>query len=194
MKHEESYLLSDPAIVELYWARDEAAIKHTDLKYRNYLLKTAYNVLEDMQDCEECLNDTYVETWNAIPPQRPRVLQAFLGSIMRNQAIDRFRQRHRRKSIPPCFLSSFEDLKGYALEDGEDYADTEAEQLASVISAWLRTLDARRRYVFLARYYDARPIDEIVQVLGVSRSTVTADIAFIKTSLRAALQKEGYTV
>ena len=112
MKQEGNYLLSDPAIVELYWARDEAAIKHTDLKYRNYLLKTAYNVLEDMQDCEECLNDTYVETWNAIPPQRPRVLQAFLGSIMRNQAIDKFRQRHRKKSIPPCFLSSFEDLKG----------------------------------------------------------------------------------
>ena len=194
MKQETNYLLSDPAIVELYWARDEAAIKHTDLKYRNYLLKTAYNVLEDMQDCEECLNDTYVETWNTIPPQRPRVLQAFLGRIMRNQAIDKYRQMHRKKSIPPCYLTSFEDLQGYALEDGEDYADTEAEFLASVISAWLRTLDERRRYVFLARYYDARPLDEIAQVLDVSRSTVSADIAYIKTSLKAALQKEGYTV
>ena len=112
MKQEVNYLLSDPAIIELYWARDEAAIKHTDLKYRNYLLKTAYNVLEDMQDCEECLNDTYVETWNSIPPQRPRVLQAFLGSIMRNQAIDRFRQRHRKKASRHAFFPRLRILRG----------------------------------------------------------------------------------
>lgn len=194
MKQETTFMLSDSAIIELYWARDEAAIKHTDLKYRNYLLKTAYNVLEDMMDSEECLNDTYVETWNAIPPQRPRVLQAFLGRIMRNLAIDRYRQKHRKKSIPPAYLSSFEDLQGYALEDGEEYATAEAEQLASAISTWLRAQDARRRYVFLSRYYDARPVDEIAQVLGVSRSTVNADISYIKTSLKAALEKEGYTV
>ena len=58
MKQETGYMLSDEAIVELYWARDEAAIKHTDIKYRSYLLKTAYNILQDMQDSEECLNDT----------------------------------------------------------------------------------------------------------------------------------------
>ena len=194
MKQENSYMLSDEAIIELYWARDEAAIKHTDQKYRNYLLRTAYNVLQDMQDSEECLNDTYLDTWNAIPPKRPRVLQAFVGSIMRNQAIDRYRQKHRKKSIPPCFVASFEYLQGYALEDGDDYTESDAAQLAEVISAWLRTLDERKRYVFFARYYDAQPLDEIAQVLGVARSTVNADVAYIRTSLKSALEKEGYTV
>ncbi len=194
MKQENSYMLSDEAIIELYWARDEAAIKHTDIKYRSYLLKTAYNILQDMQDSEECLNDTYLDTWNAIPPKRPRVLQAFVGSIMRNQAIDRYRQKHRKKSIPPCFVASFEDLQGYALEDGDDYTESDAAQLAEVISAWLRTLDERKRYVFFARYYDAQPLDEIAQVLGVARSTVNADVAYIRTSLKSALEKEGYTV
>ena len=194
MKQETGYMLSDEAIVELYWARDEAAIKHTDIKYRNYLLKTAYNILQDMQDSEECLNDTYLDTWNAIPPERPRVLQAFIGRITRNLAIDRYRAKHRKKAVPPCFIASLEDLQGWALEDDDYASKQEAQILADVISAWLRTLDERKRYVFFARYYDAQTTQDIAQVLGVARSTVNADIAFIKTSLKQALQKEGYTV
>lgn len=194
MKQENSYMLSDEAIIELYWARDESAIKHTDLKYRSYLLRTAYNILQDMQDSEECLNDTYLDTWNAIPPERPRVLQAFIGSIMRNLAIDRYRAKHRKKAIPPCFTTSLEDLQGWALEDGDYESEQQAQMLADVISSWLRTLDERKRYVFFARYYDAHPLDEIATVLGVARSTVNADITYIRTSLKSALEKEGYTV
>ena len=194
MKQETGYMLSDEAIVELYWARDEAAIKHTDIKYRGYLLKTAYNILQDMQDSEECLNDTYLDTWNAIPPERPRVLQAFIGRITRNLAIDRYRAKHRKKSVPPCFIASLEDLQGWALED-DDYASSqEAQMLADVISTWLRTLDERKRYVFFARYYDAQTTQDIAQVLGVARSTVNADISYIRASLKSALEKEGYTV
>ena len=194
MKQETGYMLSDEAIVELYWARDEAAIKHTDIKYRSYLLKTAYNILQDMQDSEECLNDTYLDTWNAIPPERPRVLQAFIGRITRNLAIDRYRAKHRKKAVPPCFIASLEDLQGWALED-DDYASSqEAQMLADVISAWLRTLDERKRYVFFARYYDAQTTQDIAQVLGVARSTVNADISYIRASLKSTLEKEGYTV
>ena len=194
MKQEQPFVLSDEAIIELYWARDESAIKHTDIKYRNYLLKTAYNVLQDMQDSEECLNDTYLDTWNAIPPERPRVLQAFLSSITRHLALDRYRAKHRQKQIPPCFTTSLEDLQDWALEDGDYASQQEAQLLAEVISAWLRTLDQRRRYVFFARYYDAHTAQEIAQVLGVARSTVNADLSYIRTSLKSALEKEGYTV
>ena len=194
MKQETGYMLSDEAIVELYWARDEAAIKHTDIKYRSYLLKTAYNILQDMQDSEECLNDTYLDTWNAIPPERPRVLQAFIGRITRNLAIDRYRAKHRKKAVPPCFIASLEDLQGWALEDDDYASNQEALMLADVISAWLRTLDERKRYVFFARYYDAQTTQDIAQVLGVARSTVNADISYIRASLKSTLEKEGYTV
>ena len=194
MKQETSYMLSDEAIVELYWARDEAAIKHTDIKYRSYLLKTAYNILQDMQDSEECLNDTYLDTWNTIPPERPRVLQAFIGRITRNLAIDRYRAKHRKKAVPPCFIASLEDLQGWALEDGDYESEQQAQMLADVISAWLRTLDERKRYVFFARYYDAQTTQDIAQVLGVARSTVNADISYIRASLKSTLEKEGYTV
>ena len=194
MKQETGYMLSDEAIVELYWARDEAAIKHTDIKYRSYLLKTAYNILQDMQDSEECLNDTYLDTWNAIPPERPRLLQAFIGRITRNLAIDRYRAKHRKKAVPPCFIASLEDLQGWALEDGDYESQKEAQMLVDVISAWLRTLDERKRYVFIARYYDAQTTQDIAQVLGVARSTVNADISYIRASLKSTLEKEGYTV
>ena len=194
MKQEQQYMLSDEAIIELYWARDEVAIKHTDLKYRSYLLKTAYNILQDMQDSEECLNDTYLDTWNAIPPERPRVLQAFLGRIAHNLAIDRYRAKHRKKAVPPCFIASLEDLQGWALEDGDYASEQETQMLADIISAWLRTQNERRRYVFFARYYDAQTVQDIAQMLGVARSTVNADLSYIRASLKSALEKEGYSV
>ena len=83
--------MSDEQIVELYWRRDERAIRETDRKYQHFLLTVAHNILRDAQDCEECLNDTYLGAWNAIPPARPKVLQAFLATIMRRTAIDRYK-------------------------------------------------------------------------------------------------------
>ena len=80
--------MSDEQIVELYWQRDEQAIKETDIKYKSFLLSVAINIVHDMCDSEECLNDTYIGAWNAIPPARPVALQAFLGAIMRRTAID----------------------------------------------------------------------------------------------------------
>lgn len=194
MSQKQPYTLSDSAIIELYWARDEAAIRQTDIKYRNYLIKVAYNVLADEQDSEECLNDTYLHAWNAMPPQRPRVLQAFLATVTRHLAIDKYRHRHGRKSVPSAFTISLQDLEGFDLENTGMYTEQQARELASVISAWMHTLDERTRYIFMSRYFEARPIDEITQLLGCSRSTVNAEIAYIKASLRQALEKEGYTV
>lgn len=194
MNQNQTYMLSDSAIVELYWARDEAAIKHTDLKYRNYLLRVAHNILSDMQDSEECLNDTYLGAWESMPPHRPNVLQAFLSTITRHLAIDRYRKKHTKKAIPPAFVAPLSDLEGVLSNDFASYDERAARELSDVISAWVRTLDERKRYVFMSRYYDARPIEEIAQTLGCARSTVNADIAYIKTSLKATLEKEGYTV
>ena len=92
--------LSDEDIVELYWQRQERAIKETDSKYGNYLHTIAYNIVHDNLDCEECLNDTYMGTWERIPPARPSVFKVFLAKIMRNIALDRFRKNSASKRIP----------------------------------------------------------------------------------------------
>ena len=92
-------ILSDEEIIALYWDRDESAIAQTDIKYKKFLLSVAYNIVFDDQDCEECLNDTYIDAWNSMPPSKPALLQAFLATIMRRTAIDRYKSRKRQKRI-----------------------------------------------------------------------------------------------
>ena len=80
-------IMSDEQIVELYWQRNEQAIKETDIKYKKFLMSIAYNVVNNTSDCEECLNDTYIGAWNSIPPARPIVLQAFLDSERKREQL-----------------------------------------------------------------------------------------------------------
>ena len=100
--------MSDEDIVALYFARNEKAISETDLKYGRYLFTIAYNIVHDRLDCEECLNDTYLGTWNAIPPHRPPVFQVFLSKIMRNTAVDKFRKTRASKRIPSELVVSLD--------------------------------------------------------------------------------------
>ena len=185
--------MSDEQIVELYWQRDERAIRETDRKYQHFLLTVAHNILRDAQDCEECLNDTYLGAWNAIPPARPKVLQAFLATIMRRTAIDCYKRKKRQKRIDSeltVALSEVEEL----LTDGSDpAAELDARELGRVISEFIRALPKRRMYIFMSRYYTARPIGEIARLLGCSESTVNKEIAAIKRELSEKLEKEGYT-
>ena len=184
--------MSDEEIVALYWQRDENAIRATDAKYRDYLMAIARNIVHDLRDCEECLNDTYLGAWNAIPPKRPTILQAFLATIMRRTAIDRHRANTRDKRVPTDAIDSFDELE-YVIAGGEQPAKmAEAEHLASLISGYVRALSKRRKYVFMARYFAARSIAEVAKTLSCSEATVNRDIARIRDELRALLRKEGY--
>lgn len=89
--------MQDDKIVELYWKREETAIAATEKKYGAYLMKIAYNILADIEDSRECVNDTYLKTWNCIPPYRPEALSAFLAKIARQTAIDIFRRKTSKK-------------------------------------------------------------------------------------------------
>ncbi len=181
-------VLSDDEIIELYWKRNESAIKHTDIKYRTYLMTVANNILRDLQDSEECLNDTYLSTWNAIPPQRPYLLKAFLASIMRNHALMLGRKQKTQKRAVQSQALSLSELE-VVIADIADTDDTG--MLALIIDAYLDSLDKDTRYVFISRYYFSKPIEQIANEMGVSRSKVNKQIANIKQSLKNALAKEG---
>ncbi len=184
--------MRDEDIIALYWQRDENAIKQTDIKYGAYLMAIARNIVRDLRDCEECLNDTYLDAWNAIPPKRPTLLQAFLASIMRRTAIDCYRANTRDKRVPTDAIDSFDELE-YVIAGGDHPAkQAEAAHLASLISGYVRALPWRRKYVFMARYYAARSIAEVAEALSCSEATVNRDIARIRDELRALLKKEGY--
>ena len=185
--------MSDEQIVALYWQRDEQAIRETDIKYKKFLLSVAYNILQDMYDSEECLNDTYIGAWNAIPPARPVLLQAFLATIMRRTAIDCYKAKKRQKRIVSELTVSLSEVEDF-ISDDDMYSQTDAKELGRVISDFVRSLSDRRMYIFMSRYYIARPIKEIARLLGCSESTVNKEIAAIKRDLKEKLKKEGYTL
>ncbi len=194
LRTKQTHTISDEEIIELYFKRDERAIKETDIKYRKFLLSIAYNIVGDTCDCEECLNDTYKDTWNLIPPARPSLFQAFLATIMRRTAIDCCKARKRQKRITSELTVSLSEIENLISDSNDVYSVTDNKELGRVISNFVRSLSERRMYIFMSRYYIARPIKEIAKLLGCSESTVNKEIAYIKCELMKTLEKEGYTV
>lgn len=186
--------MSDEKIVDLYFSRDENAIKQTDLKYRKYLLGVAEYFVHNAQDSEECLNDTYLGAWNSMPPARPKILQAFLTSIMRRVAVSCYRTKNSKKRIPAEFIDSLSDLDDIIDENEDMEREYNARELGECISSFVRSLSERQIYIFVGRYYFLRSVGEIADALGVSRSTVNKEIAAIKTGLRQKLESEGYSI
>lgn len=181
-------LMSDGQIIALYWARNEKAIAETDFKYRNYLYRVADNIVHGNQDCEECLNDTYLAAWNAMPPAKPNALKAFLTTIIRRIAINCYHKKARRSELSVS-LSELEDF----LSQGDTTTEEcDARELGRVISDFVRSLPRRQRFIFIGRYYMAEPIDAIARDLRVSRSTVNKELANIRKGLKEKLEKEGY--
>lgn len=186
--------MDDAKIVALYWERDQAAIEETDFKYRKYLLTVAYNMLHSAPDSEECLNDTYLGAWNAIPPARPRAFKAFLTTIAHRIAIKRYHHTRRGRMVPSEMTVSLSELEDFIAEDGDPTQDFDSARLGRVISLFVRSLSERRRFIFMSRYYMSEPIDEIARDLSVSRSTVNKELAAIRASLKEKLENEGYLI
>ena len=180
--------IDDAYIVSLLFARNETALRLVDEKYRSLLLTLMRHILHDEQDVEECLNDTYLDTWNTIPPSRPRVLGAYLVTIARRRALDVYRRRTRQKrggvmsSLPLA-----EDIS--AAPDESD-----ARRIGELISGYLRTQSDYRRRMFLAYYYLHHSTAEIARSMGVSRSAVQKQLASVKRELRTILEKEDITL
>ena len=185
-------ILSDEEIVSLYWQREEKAINATDAKYGKYLYTIAYNILNDNMDSEECLNDTYLGTWNSIPPAKPTILQAFLSKIMRNTALGRVRKSTAGKRIPSEMSISLEELdECIGWEPGED-EKYYVNRLSELFNKYLDTLSDRQLFIFVCRYYYSDSVARIADMLKLSKNTVFRDLAEIRKGLKAFLEKEGF--
>ncbi len=187
-------VLPDEEIVALFFSREEAAIGETDRKYGPYLMTIALNILKDMQDSEECVNDTYFKTWNAIPPARPGCLRSFLARITRNTAFDRYDRDNRQKRIPPEKQLSLTDFEGYLPDNTDPENELELKEIGRIISAWLDTVNDRKMYIFLSRYFFVIPVPLIAEKLGCSESSVYKELAAMKKQLRQRFEEEGYSV
>lgn len=183
-------IMSDESIIDLYFARDEDAIFETDKKYGNYLMTVAMNILKNDFDSRTCLNDTYLRAWNSIPPTRPRMLKAFLAKIMRGRALNVYEYAKRGRRVPQDICHPFDEMDEF-IADGHE---GDSERIAQIISEYLNGVSERRLYVFVSRYFYAKPIADIARALSVSVSTVDKEIANIKSELREKLAEEGIKV
>lgn len=191
MSQKNSSAISDEQIIELYWARNEIAIEKTDEKYGKFLFSVAYNVLRDENDCEECKNDAYLDIWNAIPPRRPAVFQSFIAQIIRRIAIDRYREKKAKKSVPSELTACIDDLFD-SLQSPDSVDDAlSAKELGRLISKFLARLPEKEHYIFMARYYFAEPVDAIAAALRMTPSGVYKQLTKIKGELRKYLKGNG---
>lgn len=194
MKAQNGNKLSDGDIIELYFERDEQAIEKTSVKYGKYLLAIGTNILNDKWDSEECVNDTYYTTWNKIPPERPTYLQVFLSKIMRDISISKYRKNKSKKRISSELVVSLEELGDYIISDSDVEEDLAVKETIRVLNEFLKDISRRQRFIFICRYYYCDSVKSIASMLSVSVKTVYRELEDIRSSLRAALEKEGVNV
>ena len=184
--------MQDEKIVELYWQRDESAIRETQEKYETYLYKIAYNILSDEEDRSESVNDTYLAAWNSMPPHRPNVLSTYLGKLTRRISIDIFRKRNRVKRQCSEYALSLTELEDCISSNDSPEKDYEAQVLGEVINAFLRTLSNDARNVFIGRYYFLDSVKDVANYCGISEAKAKTLLHRTRNSLREYLIKEGY--
>ncbi len=183
--------MEDCQILELYWSRDERAIDETARQYGSRCHAVAMNILANREDAEECVNDTWLRAWNAIPPQRPGKLGAFLSRVTRNIAFDRFRRATAAKRGGGETHAVLEELSECVSgEDTEDAVITR--ELGGAVNAFLRSLNGRDRDVFLRRYFFVEPTDAIAGDMGLSGDNVRMILSRTRKKLRQYLETEGY--
>ncbi len=184
--------MEDERIVGLFWERNEQALAESEAKYGAYCHAIARNILASREDAEECVNDTWLRAWNAMPPQRPAVLAAFLGKITRNLSFDRYRKLHREKRGGGEISLVLDELEE-CIPGGEDpEAQLQLKELTAEIARFLSTLSREKRTMFLLRYWYAESIAEIARRLAMSENNVSVSLNRIRTKLRDHLAKGGY--
>ena len=186
--------MEDDMIVQLYLDRDENAIRFSSEKYGSRLRALSLGITSDLQTAEECENDTYLQAWNLIPPNKPGTfLYAFLARITRHISIDRCRERgslkrsgyivELREEMELCFSAS---------EDVESRINEEA--LGKAISNYLHTISQEKRVIFVRRYFYLDSIAEISKRCAITESKVKSSLFRTRNDLREYLMKEGYVL
>lgn len=184
--------MTDSMIVDLYFARNENAIKETDTKYGRLCFHIARNVLGNDEDSEECVNDTYMSAWNKIPPVRPNDFRAFICRITRNLSLKRADYNKALKRMPEAIVS-FSEIED-VLPDNRFIPEADINDISRLISDFLRHERADHRNVFIRRYWFFDSIGSIAARYSFTESKVKNILYHTRNKLRDYLQKEGVVI
>ena len=186
--------MNDDRIIELFFERSDQAIKELDEKYGHIFHSVSCNILNNRQDAEECVNDAYLGTWNAIPPAMPGCLRLFLAKITRNLAFDRYKAANRQKRGDGELTLALEELSE-CLPDGSSVElQVEEKELVRSINRFLHSIGERECNLFVRRYFYAEPVKDIALRFGLKEGNVQKILSRTRVKLRNYLESEGYAV
>lgn len=183
--------MDDDRIIELYWNRETDAIQESSDKYGAYCFSIAHHILHSKEDAEECVNDTWLKAWNAIPPQKPKKLQMFLAKITRNLAFDCFRARSTQKRGGGEIHLVLDELAECLASESDAATEYEFQELGQFIRQFVNRLPDRDRNIFLRRYFFTESVAEIAVRFGLSENHVMVILSRTRKKLKSHLQKEG---
>lgn len=185
--------MDDVRIIELFFLRDEKAINETQKKYGEFIRSVAFNITGSEEDSSECINDTYLKLWNSIPPEIPVNLKAYLGKIIRNSALSRYRMNKAAKRDCGTYvlLSELEECLP-SNDSTEDEFD--AKRTGELISLWLKALSEEDRIIFMKRYWYGESVKLIAEKMGISQKKAANKLFELRKKLKKELEQKGVQV
>lgn len=184
--------MEDNRIIGLYWQRNPDAIAETNRKYGAYCFAIACNILHSREDSEECVNDTWLRAWNAMPPQKPAKLQMFLAKITRNLSFNRYRSLTADKRGGGEIAFVLEELAECLASEANVENAYQLKELGQCIRLFVRRLPVRDGNVFVRRYFFTESVAAIAKRYGLTENNVMVILSRTRKKLKAHLIKEGY--
>ena len=182
--------MDDSRIIDLYFSRDETAIEETSRKYGAYCYTVANNILSSHEDVEECVNDTWMRTWNSIPPQRPQVLKLFLLRITRNISLDRVKAVRAKKRGGGETELAIEELSECIPGAGDVIDELIGDELSELIRRFVHSLPDLERAVFVRRYFFLESVKAVADRYGMSEGSVMTRLSRTRKKLKTLIEKE----
>lgn len=184
--------MDDAKIVQLYWERDEQAIHLTADKYGHYCTSIAKNILGNQEDTEECVNDTYMNAWNSMPPHRPNILSTFLGKITRNLSLNRYKHNAADKRGGGQMMVIFDEIAELVSDTDSVEEEIDRKELVKAIDSFLGTLSIEKRSLFVRRYWYFDSISDIAIRFGMTENNVSVTLNRLRLKLHSYLSERGF--
>ena len=183
---------NDAQIIDFYWNRDARAISASMDRYGAYCFSIANGILDNVQDAEECVNDTWLRAWNAIPPTRPTVLKVFFAKITRHLSFDKYKAGKTLKRGGGNIQLVLDELAECIADESDVEGQVDAKELGKVINQFVASLTEREQNLFVRRYFFSDSVGQIADRYGMNQNHVNVTLSRVRKRLRSHLSKEGY--
>ncbi|MDE7211645.1 MAG: sigma-70 family RNA polymerase sigma factor [Lachnospiraceae bacterium] len=184
--------MDDNDIIQLYWNRNNHAIRVTSEKYGHYCKSIAKNILNNEEDAEECVNDTYLNAWNSMPEHWPEQLATFLGKITRNLSFNKYKHDHAEKRGGGEITLVLEELADCVSDTDNVEQMFEHQELVKAINSFVRSLSPEKRNIFVRRYWYADSVSKIAKDYGMSQGSISKKLERTRKQLKAYLTERGF--